>query len=121
MSGVGVFRENEEILVGGERLWGCHPVTPKLARVEGVGLSWAFLRAGATNVTAALWEAMDASTELLMDRFYDELGKGANPDVALRAAKLSLVRNSRFRSPFYRAPFQILRERRFRAELGIGR
>ncbi len=72
-----------------------------------VGLSWAFLRAGATNVIAALWEATDASTELLMDRFYDELGKGTNPDVALRAAKLSLSRNSRFRSPFYWAPFQI--------------
>src|SRR6266478_2593974 len=28
-----------------------------------VGLSWAFLRAGAHNVVAALWEATDASTE----------------------------------------------------------
>jgi CHAT domain-containing protein len=33
-----------------------------------VGLSWAFLRAGAHNVIAALWEATDASTEELMDR-----------------------------------------------------
>jgi CHAT domain-containing protein/Flp pilus assembly protein TadD len=72
-----------------------------------VGLSWAFLRAGAHNVIAALWEATDASTELLMDRFYDELDKGASPDAALRAAKLSLLRNSGFRNPFYWAPFQL--------------
>jgi CHAT domain-containing protein/Tfp pilus assembly protein PilF len=72
-----------------------------------VGLSWAFQRAGAHNVIAALWEATDASTELLMDRFYDELDKGASPDVALRAAKLSLLRNSGFHNPFYWAPFQL--------------
>src|SRR5229473_6954468 len=62
-----------------------------------VGLSWAFLRAGAHNVVAALWEVTDASTEQLMDKFYDELDKGAGPDVALRAAKLSLLRGGGFR------------------------
>jgi CHAT domain-containing protein/Flp pilus assembly protein TadD len=72
-----------------------------------VGLSWAFLRAGAHNVIAALWEATDASTEQLMDKFYDELNKGASPDAALRAAKLSLLRHSGFRNPFYWAPFQL--------------
>jgi CHAT domain-containing protein/tetratricopeptide (TPR) repeat protein len=72
-----------------------------------VGLSWAFLRAGAHNVVAALWEATDASTEQLMDRFYDELAKGASPDAALRAAKLSLLRSSGFHNPFYWAPFQL--------------
>ncbi len=72
-----------------------------------VGLSWAFLRAGAHNVVAALWEATDASTEQLMDKFYDELDKGAEPDAALRAAKLSLLRGSGFHNPFYWAPFQL--------------
>jgi len=72
-----------------------------------VGLSWAFLRAGAHHVVAALWEATDASTERLMDKFYDELDKGARPDAALRAAKLSLLRGSGFHNPFYWAPFQL--------------
>ena len=72
-----------------------------------VGLSWAFLRAGARNVIAALWEATDTSTELLMDKFYDELQKGKSPDAALRAAKLSLLHNSSFHNPFYWAPFQL--------------
>jgi CHAT domain-containing protein len=72
-----------------------------------VGLSWAFLRAGAHNVIAALWEATDNSTEPLMDKFYDELQKGKSPDAALRAAKLSLLHNSSFHNPFYWAPFQL--------------
>jgi CHAT domain-containing protein len=73
-----------------------------------VGLSWAFLRAGAHNVVGALWEVNDASTPQLMDRFYAELMSGENPDVALRAAKLSLL-NSKdaFRKPYYWAPFQM--------------
>jgi CHAT domain-containing protein len=72
-----------------------------------VGLSWAFLRAGAHSVIAALWEATDTPTQLLMDKFYDELDKGAGPDAALRAAKLSLLHNSSFHNAFYWAPFQL--------------
>lgn len=72
-----------------------------------VGLSWAFLRAGAHNVVAALWDVSDASTVQLMDRFYDELNKGASPDAALRTAKLSLLRGKDFHNPFYWAPFQL--------------
>jgi CHAT domain-containing protein len=72
-----------------------------------VGLSWAFLRAGAHNVIAALWEATDVSTDQLMGAFYDELDKGALPDKALRSAKLALLRGSAFHNPFYWAPFQL--------------
>jgi CHAT domain-containing protein len=72
-----------------------------------VGLSWAFLRAGAHNVVAALWDVSDASTAQLMDSFYDELNKGASADAALRTAKLSLLRGKEFHNPFYWAPFQL--------------
>ena len=73
-----------------------------------VGLSWAFLRAGAHNVIGALWEVSDASTPQLMDELYSELNKGRSPDAALRAAKLSLLNStSAFRRPFYWAPFQL--------------
>ena len=72
-----------------------------------VGLAWAFLRAGAHNVIAGLWEVTDASTDQLMDRFYDELARGASPAAALRAAKLSLLHGSPFHNPFYWAPFQL--------------
>jgi CHAT domain-containing protein len=73
-----------------------------------VGLSWAFLLAGAHHVVAALWDASDVSTAQLMDQFYDELNKGESPEAALRTAKLSLLKSqSAFRKPFYWAPFQL--------------
>jgi CHAT domain-containing protein len=74
-----------------------------------VGLSWAFLRAGAHNVIGALWEVSDApATPDLMDFLYRELGKGRDPASALRAAKLSLLHSTTvFRKPFYWAPFQL--------------
>jgi CHAT domain-containing protein len=72
-----------------------------------VGLSWAFLRAGAHNVIGALWEVSDVSTPQLMDELYIALKKGKSPDSALRAAKLSLLRRSAFHNPFYWAPFQL--------------
>jgi CHAT domain-containing protein len=73
-----------------------------------VGLSWAFLRAGAHNVIGALWEVSDVSTPQLMDKLYGNLKNGQKPDSALRAAKLSLLHfNTPFRKPFYWAPFQL--------------
>jgi CHAT domain-containing protein len=73
-----------------------------------VGLSWAFLRAGAHNVIGALWDVSDASTADLMGRMYDELKRGQTPEAALHAAKLSLLHSDGVaRKPFYWAPFQL--------------
>jgi CHAT domain-containing protein len=77
-----------------------------------VGLSWAFLRAGAHNVIGALWEVSDApATPELMEVLYHELGNGKDPATALRTAKLSLLHSANpgsvFRKPFYWAPFQL--------------
>ncbi|HEY7096772.1 MAG TPA: CHAT domain-containing protein [Terriglobales bacterium] len=86
----------------------CYGVGERAYSGEGlVGLSWAFLRSGAHHVIAALWEATDASTLRLMDSFYDGLDDGETPQAALRAAKLSLIRDSRFQNAFYWAPFQL--------------
>jgi CHAT domain-containing protein len=73
-----------------------------------VGLSWAFLRAGAREVIAALWEVNDASTAQLMDRLYAGIAAGASPAEALRAAKLAMLKSETiYRRPFYWAPFMI--------------
>ncbi len=76
-----------------------------------VGLSWAFLRAGAHNVIASLWEVSDASsTAQLMDALYAGLDRGEDPAAALRDAKLLILKsnaNTVFRKPFYWAPFQL--------------
>jgi CHAT domain-containing protein len=73
-----------------------------------LGLSWAFVRAGAHNVISALWEVSDTSTPQLMDKLYSGLSQGKDPALALRAAKLSLLRSdSVYKKPFYWAPFQL--------------
>lgn len=77
-----------------------------------VGLSWAFLRAGAHSVIGALWEVSDDSTPRLMDTLYQGLENGQEPAVALRNAKLALLHSQgKFHAPFYWAPFQIYTRR----------
>jgi CHAT domain-containing protein len=73
-----------------------------------VGLSWAFLRAGAHNAIGALWEVSDDSTPRMMDALYQGLEDGMSPSAALRQAKLTLLHSrGSFRRPFYWASFQI--------------
>jgi len=73
-----------------------------------VGLSWAFLRAGAHNVIGALWEVSDASTPQLMDTLYNGLSHGEDPATALRNAKLALLHSdSPYKKPYHWAPFQL--------------
>jgi CHAT domain-containing protein len=73
-----------------------------------VGLSWAFLHAGAHNAIGALWAANDRSTAQLMDAMYQGLAAGEAPWMALREAQLSLLHaKTSFRKPFYWAPFQV--------------
>ncbi len=76
-----------------------------------VGLSWAFLRAGAHNVVGALWEVNDSAAPQIMDVFYGEISRGRDPAMALRTAKLSLLKNKDpeivFRKPYYWAAFQL--------------
>jgi CHAT domain-containing protein len=73
-----------------------------------VGLSWAFLRAGAHNVIGALWEVSDSAAPQLMNVLYGGLSRGQDPAAALRAAKLSLLHSDTvFKKPYYWAPFQL--------------
>lgn len=80
-----------------------------------VGLAWAFLRAGAKNVIASLWEANDLSTPKLMNAMYDGIRRGEDPAAALRQAKMSLLHSDNiYRRPFYWAPFQLYEGSGFR-------
>ncbi len=87
----------------------CRGVGSRNYNGEGlVGFAWAFLRAGARNVIAGLWDVNDQSTSVLMDTLYGELAAGKSPAEALRNAKLSLIRSSKnFHKPYYWGPFQV--------------
>jgi CHAT domain-containing protein len=73
-----------------------------------VGLAWAFMRAGAHHVVAALWEAEDAVTPTLMDDFYTGLKSGKSAADALRDAKLKMLKaNDLNARPYYWASLQL--------------
>lgn len=73
-----------------------------------VGFAWAFLKAGASNVIAGLWDVNDKSTTKLMTDLYTRIGKGEAPAEALRDSKLALIqRGGSYAMPFYWAPFQL--------------
>jgi CHAT domain-containing protein/Tfp pilus assembly protein PilF len=73
-----------------------------------VGLAWAFLRSGARNTIAGLWDVDDTSTPGMMDTVYGSIEAGKSPVEALRLAKLAMVHSAdAYRKPYYWGPFQI--------------
>jgi len=75
-----------------------------------VGLTQAFLQAGSTSVLATLWEVNDRSTSEFMTGFYQKLERpGGEGDLALATAqRRMLAGHSRFRHPYYWAPFVLV-------------
>ena len=87
----------------------CRSAGAKIYSGEGlVGFAWAFLRAGADNVIAGLWDVSDRSTADLMARLYGGVAAGEVPAEALRQAKLALAGSpGNYRKPYYWAAFQL--------------
>ena len=74
-----------------------------------VGLSRSFLAAGAGAVVSSLWTINDASTFVLMTRFYKELLRGERVPQALRLAMLSLIDSeSWMAAPVFWAGFMVV-------------
>ncbi|HET9314135.1 MAG TPA: CHAT domain-containing tetratricopeptide repeat protein, partial [Vicinamibacteria bacterium] len=73
-----------------------------------LGLTWAFLYAGARSVLASLWEVSDASTADLMKRLYRHLADGVPRAEALRRAQVELMRRRATSTPYYWAAFTLI-------------
>jgi CHAT domain-containing protein len=77
---------------------------------EGViGLTRAFLCAGAESVVSTLWPVADATTAQLMTAFYTDIAAGKPIAVALNAAQQRLLKNPATRAPYYWAGFTVIR------------
>lgn len=88
----------------------CQTALGKDIKGEGlVGLTRAFMYAGASRIVASLWRTEDRATALLMKRFYESMlaGNGTSPAAALRKAQLSMLQDKRWRQPRYWAAFTI--------------
>ena len=106
LSALDVFRLNlpADLVV----LSACRTALGKEVHGEGlVGLTQAFMYAGAPRVVASLWRVDDLATAELMKRFYQGMlgPKKLRPAAALREAQLAMRKQARWRDPFYWAAF----------------
>ncbi len=90
----------------------CETGRGKLSKGEGViGISRAFVFAGAKNMIISLWKVSDEGTKNLMINFYHHLANDKkrqdNYAEYLRKAKLDMLK-SRFFMPFFWAPFILI-------------
>jgi tetratricopeptide (TPR) repeat protein len=76
---------------------------------EILGLTRAFLGAGAATLAVSLWLAQDETTAELMGDWYERLRDGERPAAALRTAQLGL--KERYPHPYYWAPFVLIGKR----------
>jgi CHAT domain-containing protein len=91
----------------------CETGLGKEKRGEGViGLTRAFMYAGAPTVGVSLWSVADKSTAELMTDFYRRLlSGGSHPAVsAMRDAQLAMISGKKYSAPFYWAPFVLVGE-----------
>jgi len=92
----------------------CETGNGRISPGEGVvGMSWAFFVAGARSVLVSQWRVNSASTARLMENFYQAMAgqsdlNGRNKSRALREASLRLLKDRRYRHPFYWAGFVLL-------------
>ncbi|MDQ2938447.1 MAG: CHAT domain-containing protein, partial [Acidobacteriota bacterium] len=104
----------------------CETGLGKEKRGEGVmGLTRAFMYAGAPTVGVSLWSVADKSTAELMTDFYKRLLKTSGPSTgspsstsagslagsasaSMRDAQLAMIAGKKYSAPFYWAPFVLV-------------
>jgi CHAT domain-containing protein len=89
----------------------CETGLGKEKRGEGVmGLTRAFMYAGAPTVGVSLWSVADKSTADLMTDFYKRLltSEGTTSSSALRGAQLAMISGKKYSAPFFWAPFVLV-------------
>ena len=75
---------------------------------ELIGLTRAFLYAGAPSVIVSLWLVDSPSTYELMLEFYRQLKKGADKATALQKAQIKIMEKKEYAHPYYWAPFVLI-------------
>lgn len=84
----------------------CETGLGKLYNSEGVvGLTQAFIIAGANSLSVSLWKISDKSTEVFMKKLYSLLSEGLTIPAALCKVKREFIISRKSELPFYWAPF----------------
>jgi CHAT domain-containing protein len=87
----------------------CQTALGKDVKGEGlIGLTRAFMYAGAPRIVSSLWEVDSTATAELMTRFYNKMLKDKlAPAAALREAQISMLNETQWKSPYYWAAFAL--------------
>lgn len=116
-AGDGFLRTDEvfNLNLGGAlvMLSACETGLGKEKRGEGViGLTRAFMYAGAPTVGVSLWSVADKSTADLMTDFYKRLlaTPDASPTTSMRAAQIAMIAGKKYSAPYNWAPFVLVGE-----------
>lgn len=88
-------------------LSGCDSARVEALGGDVLGLTSAFLYAGAAGLIAGLWKVDDAATAQLMTGFYEQALTGLDSAAALRRAQLALRHSDAYAAPAYWAPFTL--------------
>jgi CHAT domain-containing protein len=91
----------------------CESHNGEMVRNEGVrGMVEAFSRAGAKRIIASLWKIDEIASSRIMEYFYDELFKAADPDLALQRAKIRylVTAHPQEMHPYYWAGMELFGE-----------
>jgi CHAT domain-containing protein len=76
-------------------LSGCNTGDGIISSGEGIlSLSRNFTLAGAGSIVHSLWEIQDETGVIIMDKFYENLSKGMQKNLALHKAKLHYIKNA---------------------------
>ena len=88
----------------------CDTASGKLITGEGpIGLSRAFIEAGAKRVLSTLWPVDDEATALLQEKFYQGLlTDNLTPAEALRQAQLFIRNQPQYQHPYFWAGFMFI-------------
>jgi CHAT domain-containing protein/Tfp pilus assembly protein PilF len=90
----------------------CETGNGRISPGEGViGMSWAFFVAGTRSMVVSQWRVNSASTSQLMKNFYEALARQrdrGNKSEALREASIRLLKDPRYRHPFYWGSFVLV-------------
>ena len=83
----------------------CHSGRGKVKAEGVVGLTRAFLAAGARSVLASLWAVDDEATSYFMKNFYQHLKSGESASASLQQAMKEMRKKPEWSHPYYWAPF----------------
>jgi CHAT domain-containing protein len=92
----------------------CETANGRISPGEGVmGTSWAFFVGGTRSMLVSQWKVNSASTSQLVVNFYqaqesNKNRQGGEKARSLREATLRLMKDNRYRHPFYWAGFVLI-------------